>query len=58
MNDYLKKFLDHCVMMALVDKQYGWFAAKRYAEIDSYQLAELPKLLTAEMKRIQGEKRE
>lgn len=46
----LQKFLDHCVSMALVDKAYAWNAAKRYAEIDK-ELAELPALLTAEMRR-------
>ena len=35
-------------------KTTAWESAKRFAEIDPFQLADLPQLLTAEMKRLQG----
>ena len=54
MNPYQQKFLDHLVRMAAQDKALAWWSAKNYAEMDPYQLSDLPQLLTAEMKRLQG----
>ena len=54
MTPYQQKFLDHLVRMAAQDKALAWWSAKNYAEMDPYQLSDLPQLLTAEMKRLQG----
>lgn len=54
MTPYQQKFLDHLVMMAHKDKAYSWSAAKAYALLDPFQLSEMPAMLTAEMKRLQG----
>lgn len=54
MTPYQQKFLDHLVRMAAQDKALAWWSAKNYAEMDPYQLADLPQVLTAEMKRLQG----
>ena len=54
MTPYQQKFLDHLVRMAAQDKALAWWSAKNYAQMDPYQLADLPALLTAEMKRLQG----
>lgn len=35
-------------------KATAWASAKRFAEIDPYQLSDMPAMLTAEMKRLQG----
>ena len=43
------KVLAHLVKMAKLDKSYAWWAAKHYAELCPYELAELPQLLTAAM---------
>ena len=49
MTPYQQRFLDHCVRMAMIQKQYAWSAAKRYAEMDE-SLKDLPTWLTAEMR--------
>ena len=54
MTPYQQKFLDHLVMMAHKDKAYSWSAAKAYALLDPFQLSDMPAMLTAEMKRLQG----
>lgn len=54
MTNYKKKFLAHLVRMAAQDKALAWWSAKNFAQMDPYQLADLPQLLTAEMKRLQG----
>lgn len=55
------KFLAHLIDVATgtkwnipPQKATAWESAKRFAEMDPYQLADLPQLLTAEMKRLQG----
>lgn len=54
MTPYQQKFLDHLVRMAAQDKALAWWSAKNYAEMDPFQLSEMPAMLTAEMKRLQG----
>lgn len=54
MTPYQQKFLDHLVRVAAQDKALAWWSAKNFAELDPYQLSDLPALLTAEMKRLQG----
>jgi len=54
MTPYQQKFLHHLVRMAQQDKALAWWSAKAYAEMDPYQLSDMPSLLTAEMKRLQG----
>lgn len=53
MTPYQQKFLAHLVRMAQQDKALAWWSAKAYAEIDPYQLRDMPALLTAEMKLLQ-----
>lgn len=50
MTPYQQKVLDHLVNMALLDKQYAWWASKNYAEIDRAELWAMPELLTKTMK--------
>lgn len=50
MTPYQSQILAHLVAMAKQDKAYAWWASKNYAEIDRYQLAEMPEMLTKTMK--------
>ena len=54
MNAYQQSILDHLVMMAQQDKRYAWWAAKNYAQLDPYQLADMPALLSARMLALQA----
>jgi hypothetical protein len=58
MNAYQQSILNHLVSMAQQDKRYAWWAAKNYAQLDPYQLADMPALLTERMKQLQGAKHE
>jgi len=49
MTPYQSQILAHLIWMAQTQKAYAWAASKRYAEIDPYQLSEMPHLLTQEM---------
>lgn len=51
MDPYQTKILNHLVMMAQTQKAYAWWSSKFYAELDPEQLADMPKLLTAAMKK-------
>ena len=50
MTPFQSEVLAHLVRMALQDKKLAWWSAKNYAQIDPYQLQDIPALLTAEMK--------
>lgn len=51
MTPYQAKILAHLVAMAKLDKAYAWSASKQYAELDKYELAQMPELLTKAMKK-------
>ena len=53
MNAHQQSILDHLVMMAQQDKRYAWWAARNFKEIDPYQLADMPALLSARMQAMQ-----
>ena len=54
MTPYQQKFLDHLVRVATQDKALAWWSAKNYAQMDPFQLADLPQVLTAEMRRLKS----
>ena len=45
--DVALEFLNPLVL----DKAYAWAASKHYAELDKYELAQMPELLTKAMKK-------
>lgn len=47
------RLLAHLCHMATMDKNYAWWAAKRYAEMMP-DWADLPELLTQAMRKLQG----
>jgi hypothetical protein len=47
MNAHQKSIFDVLVMWDKVDPRYATWAAKNYAAMDEWQLAEMPSLLTA-----------
>lgn len=49
MTPYQARILAHLVAMANQDKAYAWAASKQYAEIDRYELAQMPELLKQAM---------
>ncbi len=49
MTPYQARILAHLVAMAKLDKAYAWSASKQYAELDKYELAQMPELLTKAM---------
>jgi hypothetical protein len=51
MTPYQARILAHLVAMAKLDKAYAWAASKQYAELDKYELAQMPEWLTNEMKK-------
>ena len=51
MTPYQARILAHLVAMANQDKGYAWSASKQYAELDKYELAQMPELLTKAMKK-------
>lgn len=51
MTPHQQKILEHLIDMAKKDKACAWAASKNYAQIDPYELADMPQLLTAEMKK-------
>ena len=51
MTPYQARILPLLVAMAKLDKAYAWAASKQYAELDKYELAQMPELLTKAMKK-------
>jgi hypothetical protein len=49
MTPYQARILAHLVAMANQDKGYAWAASKHYAELDKYELAQMPELLKQAM---------
>ncbi len=45
----LVEFLGHCVKLAALDKHYAWWAAKHYATLAPWLLADLPERLKQRM---------
>ena len=54
MTECQQYFLTHLMKMAVLDKAESWAAAKRYAVIDPYRLADMPDLLKAAMTALKG----
>jgi hypothetical protein len=54
MSPYQSKILAHLINMAKLDKSYSWWSAKKYAQIDPHQLADMPEQLTRSMRELQG----
>ena len=45
----MQSYLAHCLMMHALEPDYAQKAARHYAKLDPYRLADLPELLKAAM---------
>lgn len=49
MTSIADEYLEHCVKLAEMDKHYAWWAAKNYATMMPWLLADLPGRLKQRM---------